>query len=396
MKPLQGIRVLDVSTVIAGPTCCQILGDFGADVIKVEQPGTGDPLRGHGAAVNGTSLWWKVLGRNKRSVGIDLRTPEGAGLLRQLAAGADILVESFRPGTLARWGLGAAELREDNPGLVIVRVSGFGQSGPYAARPGFGTLAEAMSGFADLTGNADDPPTLPAFGLADSICGIAASTATLLALRHREATGVGQDVDLSLLEPMLAVVGPGPTTYDVLGVVDTRHGNRSTNNAPRNTYLTRDDRWVAVSASTSNIARRVLTLVGQATVAEQPWFATSRGRAAHADEIDRLVGAWIAVHPLAEVLTAFEAAGAAIAPVYSARDIVEDPHVRETGMLVRVADPVDGPMLMPNVMWRMSRTPGAVEFAGRPLGSDTDAILTGELGHPPDAVTRWRASAVVA
>lgn len=396
MKPLDGIRVLDVSTVIAGPTCCQILGDYGADVIKVEQPGTGDPLRGHGAAVNGTSLWWKVLGRNKRSIGIDLRTPDGARLLTELAAGADILVESFRPGTLDRWGLGSAALRADNPGLVIVRVSGFGQSGPYVARAGFGTLAEAMSGFAELTGNADDPPTLPSFGLADSICGIAASAAALMALRHRDATGTGQDVDLSLIEPMLAVVGPAPTVYDVLGTMDTRHGNRSTNNAPRNTYRTRDDRWVAVSASTSNIARRVLTVVGHPTVAEQPWFATSRGRAAHADEIDGLVGRWIAAHPLTDVLAAFESAGAAVAPVYTARDIVEDPHIRQTGMLVRVDDPVDGPMLMTNVMWRMSRTPGAVEFAGRPLGSDTDDILVGELGYPPETVARWRESAVVA
>lgn len=231
--PLTGLRVIDASTILAGPLCCQILGDFGADVIKVEHPVAGDSMRGHGHAKDGIALWWKEISRNKRTIGLKLSTPEGADLLRRLAATADVLVENFRPGTLERWGISPEQLWELNPGLVIVRISGFGQKGPYAHRPGFGTLAEAMSGFAHLTGEADGPPTLPAFGLADSICGIAASSATMVALWARTRNGgKGQVVDLSLLEPIMTAVGPGPTVYDQLGVIGHRHGNRSTNNAP--------------------------------------------------------------------------------------------------------------------------------------------------------------------
>ena len=217
MMPLEGLRVLDVSTILAGPLCCQILGDFGADVIKIEHPRVGDSMRGHGSAKNGVPLWWKEVSRNKRTVGLDLGLPAGAEVLLQLAGATDVLVESFRPGTLERWGLGPDRLHEANPGIVIVRLTGWGQSGPYAGRPGFGTLAEAMSGFAYATGTPDGPPTLPAFGLADSICGIAASSAALMALRHRDVHGgEGQVVDLSILEPIMTAVGPGPTVYDQL------------------------------------------------------------------------------------------------------------------------------------------------------------------------------------
>ena len=208
--PLDGLRVVDVSTILAGPLCCQILGDFGADVIKVEHPRRADGMRGHGPSKDGVPLWWKEIGRNTRTVAVDLKSEAGAEVLKRLAATADVLVENFRPGVLERWGLGPEVLHEINPGLVLVRVTGFGQSGPYAHRAGFGTLAEAMSGFADLTGQPDGPPTLPAFGLADSICGIAASSAVLMALRHRDATGEGQVVDLSILEPIMAPARPRP------------------------------------------------------------------------------------------------------------------------------------------------------------------------------------------
>jgi crotonobetainyl-CoA:carnitine CoA-transferase CaiB-like acyl-CoA transferase len=393
--PLAGLRVLDASSIIAGPLCCQILADYGADVVKVEHPRDGDPVRGHGAVVDGTSLWWKVLGRNKRSVGIDLHTETGQDLFRELGARADVLVESFRPGVLERWGLGSERLRESNPGLVVLHVTGFGQTGPYAARAGYGTLAEAMSGFAHLTGRADEPPTLPAFGLADSICGIAGSSAVLMALRHRDLTGEGQDVDLSLLEPILAAMGPSPTVYDVLGTVDTRHGNRSLNNAPRNTYLTSDGRWVVVSASSLNVARRVLTLVGHPELTEEPWFSTSNGRVTHVDEIDDYVATWIAQRPAEEVVAAFTEAGAALAPVYTAADIVEDEHIRATEMLTTVDDPELGPVLMTNVMWRMARTPGRVRFPGRALGADTDDVLSTDLGHTPDEIAGWRRDGAV-
>ena len=394
--PLSGVRVLDVSTILAGPLCCQILGDFGAEVIKIEHPRNGDNMRGHGTQKDGIPLWWKEISRNKRTVAVHLGQPDGAEVLRTLAATADILVENFRPGTLERWGIGPDVLHEANPDLVIVRVSGFGQTGPYSARPGFGTLAEAMSGFAALTGEQDGPPTLPSFGLADSIAGIAGAAAAVMALRHREVQGGrGQVVDLSLLEPIMTAVGPSPTIYQQLGVVEQRHGNRSTNNAPRNTYRTRDDKWVAVSTSAQSIAERVMRLVGHPEVIDEPWFATGGQRVQHVDELDGYVGGWIAERDRADVIAAFEAAGAAIAPVYDARDIVEDPHVRKTEMLTEVDDADFGPLLMHNLMWRMSETPGEIRFTGRALGADTDAVLT-EAGISAERLAELRENGVVA
>jgi crotonobetainyl-CoA:carnitine CoA-transferase CaiB-like acyl-CoA transferase len=394
--PLEGLRVIDASTILAGPLCCQLLGDYGADVIKVEHPVSGDSMRGHGWQKDGIPLWWKEISRNKRVIGLDLGAPDGAEVLRRLAATADVLVENFRPGTLEKWGLGPEALHGRNPGLVLLRLTGFGQDGPYARRPGFGTLAEAMSGFAHLTGDSGGPPTLPAFGLADSICGIAASSAVMMALFHRDVHGGGgQVIDISILEPIMTAVGPGPTIYDQLGVVEQRHGNRSTSNAPRNTYRTSDGSWVAVSTSAQRIAERVLRLVGHPEVISEPWFASGRGRVEHADLLDRLVGDWMAARTRAEVLAAFEEVGAAIAPVYSARDIAGDPHIRQTGMITEVDDPDLGPMLMHNVMWRMSATPGRIRFTGRAPGADTDAVLTGELGYDAGQVARLRAQGVV-
>jgi crotonobetainyl-CoA:carnitine CoA-transferase CaiB-like acyl-CoA transferase len=395
MMPLEGLRVLDVSTILAGPLACQILGDFGADVVKIEHPVAGDSMRGHGESKNGVPLWWKEISRNKRTVGLSLSAPEGAALFRRLAATADVVVENFRPGTLERWGVGPDVLLTDNPGLVIVRLTGFGQTGPYSERPGFGTLAEAMSGFAFMTGDVDGPPTLPSFGLADSICGIAASSATMMALRHRDATGEGQVVDVSILEPIMAAVGPAPTIYQQLGVVPQRHGNRSTNNAPRNLYRARDGRWVAVSSSAQSIADRLLTLVGHPEVLDEPWFSSGRGRYEHVELLDRYVGGWVAERDRDEVIAAFTDAGAAVAGVYDAQDLVNDPHVRATQMLTEVPDDELGPVLMHNVMWRMSRTPGEIRFTGRAKGADTDEVLT-DLGCTAQELAELREKGVVA
>lgn len=393
-RPLDGLRVLDVSTILAGPLCCQILGDYGADVIKVEHPSRGDNMRGHGHSKNGIPLWWKEISRNKRTVALDLKAPEGADVFRRLAATADVVVENFRPGTLERWGIGPDVLRKDNPGLVVVRLTGFGQTGPYSSRPGFGTLAEAMSGFADATGEPDGPPTLPAFGLADSICGIAASSAVMMALRHRDLTGRGQVVDMNILQPIMTAVGPAPTVYQQLGILEERHGNRSTNNAPRNTYKTSDGKWVAISTSAQRIAERVLQLVGHPEVIDEPWFQSGHGRAQHVDMLDAYVGGWIKQRSREDVLDAFTEAGAAIAAVYNAQDIVEDPHIRETEMLVEVDDEDLGPLLQHNVMWRMSESPGQIRFTGRALGQDTDAVLD-ELGYDEQEIAQLRKNEVI-
>ncbi|MDQ1402526.1 MAG: hypothetical protein QOG03_842, partial [Actinomycetota bacterium] len=313
--PLAGVRVLDVSTVLAGPLAAQLLGDFGADVIKIEHPTAGDGLRTHGRSKDGHGLWSKMVGRNKRVIGLYLGDTAGADVFLRLVATADVVIENFRPGTLERWGVGYERMREVNPDVVLVRVTGFGQDGPYRNRAGFGTLAEAMSGFAAITGEPDGPPTLPPFGLADSVAGISAALSAVMGLYHRVANGgAGQSIDVSLLEPLMTALGPQAITYDQTGEVQQRNGNRSHNNAPRNAYRTADDKWVAVSASATRIAERVMVLVGRPDLADQPWFSSGTARASHADEIDAAVGDWIAARTSDEVVEAFDKAEAAIAP----------------------------------------------------------------------------------
>ena len=394
--PLQGLRVLDVSTVLAGPLCCQILGDFGADVIKIEHPARGDSMRGHGPAKNGIPLWWKMLSRNKRCVGLYLGDPAGAAVFLDLVRTVDVVVENFRPGTLEKWGVGYERLREVNPGVVLVRVTGFGQEGPYSSRPGFGTLAEAMSGFAAITGEPDGPPTLPPFGLADSMAGISAANAVMMALYHRDARGgTGQQIDISILEPIVTVLGPQPIVYDQLGEVQPRRGNRSDNNAPRNVYKTKDGTWVAISTSADTIARRVMELVGHPEVCDEPWFTTGVGRARHGDLLDGYVAAWIAERTRDEVIDAFEAAQAAIAPVYDVAGLMDDPHVRATEMITPVPDEDFGSVRMQNLLFRMSDTPGSIRWTGRALGADTDEVL-GSIGVPAERIAELRERGVVA
>ena len=388
-KPLAGIRVIEAATLFAGPLAGMLLGDFGAEVIKVEHPRKPDPARGHGPSKDGVGLWFKTLGRNKRLVTLDLSRPAGAALFLRLAVGADVVLENFRPGTLERWGLGWDELSSVNPRLVLARVSGFGQAGPYARRPGFGTLAEAMSGFAALNGEPDDPPLLPPLALADGVAGLATAFAILTAIRAREATGRGQVVDTSLVEPLMTLLGPQVTAYDLLGHLQPRTGNRSTHNAPRNVYRTAEGSWVAVSSSATSIAERVMRLVGRPDMAEEDWFSTGAGRAAHVDEIDDAVAGWVASRTQDEVLAAFEAAEAAVAPVYDASDIVVDPQLEAIGAIRDLDDDELGPIRMTNVVSRLSDTPGGIEWAGGPHGRDTEAVL-GELGVAPEVLARLR------
>ncbi|HEY8979725.1 MAG TPA: CoA transferase [Streptomyces sp.] len=392
--PLRGLRVLDLATLFAGPLAATLLGDFGADVIKVEHPTRPDPSRGHGPSKNGIGLWWTVLGRGKRTMTLNLSTPGGRSTLLRLAESADVIIENFRPGTLERWDLGWEELHAVNPRLVLARVTAFGQFGPASHRPGFGTLAEAMSGFAAVTGEPDAPPTLPPFGLADSIAGLATAYAVMTALAARDRTGEGQVIDMAIIEPILTVLGPQLTWYDQLGHVQHRTGNRSANNAPRNTYRTADGTWVAVSTSAQSVAERVMRLVGRPDVIDEPWFATGAQRAAHADVLDDAVAAWIAARPRDEVLAAFEKAEAAIAPVQDVRDVVHDPQYAALGTLTTVDDPDLGPVLMQNVLFRLSTTPGTIRWTGRPHGADTDTILA-ELGLTAQESAALRAAGAV-
>ncbi|MFE5139467.1 CaiB/BaiF CoA transferase family protein [Streptomyces fagopyri] len=387
--PLTGLRVLDLATLFAGPLAATLLGDFGAEVVKVEHPAKPDPSRGHGPSKDGIGLWWKLLGRNKRTITLDLSKPGGRATLLRLAAQADVIIENFRPGTLEKWDLGWEELSAANPRLVLARVTAFGQFGPYAHRPGFGTLAEAMSGFAAITGEPDTPPVLPPFGLADSIAGLTTAYAVMTALRARETSGLGQVVDMAIIEPILTVLGPQPLWYDQLGHVQPRTGNRSANNAPRNTYRTADGSWVAVSTSAQSIAERVMRLVGRPDLIDEPWFATGADRALHTDVLDEAVGAWIARRDRAEVLEAFEKAEAAVAPIQDVADVMEDAQYEALDTITTVADPELGPLRMQNVLFRLSSTPGAVRWAGRPHGADTDTVLT-ELGLSGDEITALR------
>jgi crotonobetainyl-CoA:carnitine CoA-transferase CaiB-like acyl-CoA transferase len=394
VKPLEGIRVVEAATLFAAPIAGMLLGDYGADVIKIEHPRRPDPARGHGPSKDDVGLWFKTLARNKRLVTLDLSQPDGRDLFLRFAERSDVVLENFRPGTLERWGLGWDELSAVNPRLVLARVSGFGQTGPYAGRPGFGTLAEAMSGFAALNGEPDGTPLLPPLALADGVAGFATAFAIMVALRAREETGRGQVVDTSLVEPLLTLLGPQVTAYDLLGKLQERTGNRSSHNAPRNVYRTADDAWVAVSASATSIAERVMTLVGRADLATQPWFATGAGRAAHVDEIDAAVAAWIAERSRADVLAAFEAAEAAIAPIYDASDLLEDPQLAAIDAIVSIDDAELGPIKMTNMISRLSDTPGGIDRTGAAHGADTTEVLA-ELGVDDTELERLRAVGAV-
>jgi crotonobetainyl-CoA:carnitine CoA-transferase CaiB-like acyl-CoA transferase len=389
MGALDGLTVIDLSTLFAGPMAAMHLGDMGAAVVKVEHPTRPDPARGHGPSKNGDNLWWKTLGRNKRTISIDLHTPGGRDALLRLAENADVLIENFRPGTLERWGLGYDVLSERNPRIVVARVTGLGQKGPYRSRPGFGTLAEAMSGFAAMTGEPQGPPVLPPFGLADGVASLATAYAIMVALHARERSGVGQEIDVAIIEPILAMLGPQITRWDQLGTVQPRTGNRSVNNAPRNTYRTADGLWVAVSTSAQSIAERVMTLVGRPEFIHEPWFATGAGRAEHADELDDAVGAWIARRPRAEVIEAFDDAQAAIAPIYDARDIMADPQFQALGTIHTIVDENLGELRMQGPLFRLSADEPVIAFTGRPPGADTDAVLA-ELGYAPDEIDALR------
>jgi len=387
--PLEGIRVLDLSSLYAAPLVATHLGDFGADVIKVEHP-RGDDARRWGLAKDGVPLWWKTISRNKRVIALDLNDDGDREVALRLAAEADVLVENFRPGRLEAWGLGPERLHAVNPGLVVVRVTGFGQTGPYSERPGFGTLAEAFSGFAYITGMPDGPPTLPPFGLADGICGLVGTYATMIALYWRDARGggLGQVIDLSLYEPLFSILGPQVTEYTQLGVVQQRLGNRSPRTAPRNAYETSDGRWVVISGGTQQIAQRIFMAIGRPELGDDPRFRDAASRRENADVIDAEVAAWIGARPLDEVLARFEEAEAPIAPVYDVAQIMRDRHYRERGSVVEVDDPDLGSVWMANIVPRLSRTPGAIRRTGTTVvGGDRNEILHGLGEAPVEAVT---------
>jgi len=365
--PLAGLRVIDMSTVLAGPNCARYLADFGADVIKIERPG-GDSLRNMAwrDPRDGAGLWWKVVNRNKRTVVLDLKDDADRAVLLDLVDDADVLVENSRPGTMERLGLGPDELLTRRPSLVMTRISGFGQSGPYAQRAGFATIAEAMSGFAALNGEPDGAPLLPPIALTDEVTGLAAAFATMVALHSAAATKVGQVVDANLLETMFHLMGPLASLYALTGEQQPRLGSGLPYTVPRGTYRCADERWVAISTSSDAVAARVMELMG---VGDDQRFASFDGRTRHRDELERLTTDWCAARSRDEVISAFEDANAAIGPVMDMADIAADPHYEQRGAVELIDDTP-----MQNVIARLSATPGALRWAGRDLDADGDAI----------------------
>ena len=363
--PLADIRVVDCATVVAGPGAARHLADFGADVIKVERPGGGDGTRAMGWTdpADGVTLWWKLIGRGKRSVVLDLKSDEGRAAMLDLCASASVLIENFRPGTLERLGLGPDVLWDRNPQLVITRVSGFGQDGPYAKRPGFATLAEAMSGFAAVNGDPDGPPLLPPIALTDEVTGLVAAFATMVALH----AGVGQVVDVNLLESMLQLMGPLPSAAALLDYDQPRLGAGIPYAVPRGTYRCADGRWVAISTSSEPVARRVLDLIG---LGDDERLHSMAGRVEHRALVDGAVADWIGARTLEEAIAGFHEADAAIAPVMKMTDLVDDPHVAARDVLIDVGGvPMQAPIA------RLSKTPAEVRFPARPLGADTEDVL---------------------
>ena len=370
---LAGVRVLDLSRLVAGNTLTQMLGDFGAEVIKVEPP-AGDTLRAW--QTQGVATNWKLYARNKKSLGLELRKPEARELLARLIPTAAIFVESFRPGTLEAMGLAPEILFERNPKLIIVRISGWGQDGPYRRRPGFGTLVEGMSGFAAMNGFADREPVLPPMYMADSYAGLYGAAAVMIALREVEINGgSGQVIDLPLLDPVFAVLGPQAANYRLTGKVKPRTGSRSTNSGPRNAYRCKDGLYVGLSASTQKMAERVFRSIGRPDLVDHPRYRTNDVRVQHAEELDAIIGAFIAERTQAENVAFFEQAEVTIGPIYDISQIVEDPHVLERELIADYPDPDMGAFPMHHVVPRLSGTPGSIRTPAPRLGEHNRALL---------------------
>ena len=378
---LAGLRVIDAGQMIAAPLACTLLADFGADVIKIEHPEQGDAMRTRPPEREGKSLWWKVIGRNKRFVTLNLSKPEGRELLLRLAVTADVLVENYRPGTFERWGLGYDELSKVNPRLILVRVSGYGQTGPYAGRGGYGTVAEAFTGLPSFTGFPDGPPTLTSsFAQADSVAATFAVMGAMFALHERQRSGRGQEVDVSLYEPLFRLIEFQAIAYDQLGFVKERIGNRSTTDSPRNAYRTRDGRYITISASTQKSFVRLVEAMGMGEVARDPRFTDGLLRQRNADELDAIMAGWFLRHDFSDALAILERGEVVAGPILTIADIFKDPHYAARETIVPVPDPDFGTVRMQNAVPRLSRTPGAVHHPGGTLGEHNEEVWIGEMG----------------
>lgn len=394
---LVGLRVIDAGTMVAGPFVASLLADFGADVLKIEHPTRGDPMRNWGPFRDGAGLTWKVTARNKRLVTLDLTHERGREIFMRLVADADVLVENFRPGTLERWRLGWDVLSALNPRLVMVRVSGYGQDGPYREKPGYGTVAEAMSGIPSFTGFPDGPPTLSAFALADTVAGLFGVIGALMGLYEmaHNGEGVGQVVDVSLYEPLFRLVESQVIGYDQLGVVKKRRGNRIEEDVPRNAYGTQDERWIVISASSNETFRRLMTAIGRPELADDTRFAANHARIQNDDVLDALISEWFAARSFEEAMATLDRCDVIAGPILTIRDIWAHPQYLARGNIVEVPDDHFGVVRMPGVTPRFSRTPGAVRFTGQEKGRHNEEVFIGGLGMSATELQALKSEGVI-
>jgi crotonobetainyl-CoA:carnitine CoA-transferase CaiB-like acyl-CoA transferase len=387
MMALAGTTVVDISNFLAAPMCTMFLADFGADVIKVERPGAGDEVRRWGEVKSGVGLYYKAVNRGKKSVTADLRTPFGVDVVKRLVADADILVENYRTGTLEKWGLAPDVLMAINPGLIVLRITGFGQTGPNRKRPGFGTIAEAYAGYVHISGEPGRPPLLPGFGLADSTTGLMAAYLVSVALHEKRRSGRGQVIDLALYETLLTLLGPQVVNYDQLGIIQERAGSRLPFTAPRNIYRTRDGKFISVGGSAQSIFERICTALEMPQLCADPRFADNRARLANVDALDDALQAAIGRFDREELMRRFVELEAAISPVNNVEDVVNDPHVQARENIVALQDEELGaPLRMQNVVGKLSRTPGAIRHTGPRLGEHNREVLVERLGFTEDEV----------
>ena len=393
--PLGDLRVVEMGQLLAGPFCGQLLADFGADVIKIEPPGQGDPMREWGREkADGASLWWPVVARGKRSVTVNLRLPQGQQLIRDMVAQADILLENFRPGTLERWGLAPEDLLEVNPRLIIVRVSGYGQTGPYASRPGYGAIGEAMGGLRAVIGEPDRPPARAGISIGDTLAAIFACVGTLVALHHRDVTGSGQVVDSALYEAVLAVMESLIPEYTIAGHIRPRTGSILPNVAPANAYPTKDGEHL-ISGNQDTVWRRLAEAMGQPDLGEDERFATHNARGSHQHELDELIGQWSVTLTSAELEAVLNEHAVPNGKIYTAPDMLADAHFAAREAIVKLAHPRLGEFPMQNVAPKLSKTPGSVRWVGPELGQHTDEVLQELLGLNDAARQELRALGVI-
>ncbi|HUL55534.1 MAG TPA: CaiB/BaiF CoA-transferase family protein [Usitatibacter sp.] len=391
--PLAGLKVVEMGTLIAGPYCARLLAEFGAEVVKVETPGEGDPLRKWRKLHEGNSLWWYAQARNKKSIAIDLRDPEGQAIVRRLAKGADIVVENFRPGTMEKWGLGYEALSKDNPGLVMVRISGFGQTGPYRDRPGFGAIGESMGGMRYLTGYPDRAPVRVGISIGDSLAALFGVIGALTAIHHRAQSGRGQVIDVALYEAVFAMMESMLPEYGLGGFVRERTGASLPGIVPSNTYPCKDGKYVVIGANADSIFKRMMRAIGRADLADDPALATNDGRVRRTEELDAVIGEWTSRHLLDEVLEALDKAEVPSGRIYSIADIVADMHYQARGMIER--HKLGGQdLLLPGIVPKLSDTPGGTRWIGPRLGEHTAEVLAG-LGFGEREVAELKARGVV-